>query len=161
MLKGNNLGTVIAIDNWNPNFLLYNNQNNSQLIKNSFISNSQFYSEYAQEFDYIDMDCWSVDIQILKKQYGVTFDIYFYDGPHETLDHYLAIVNYFPILSDIFILIVDDYNIDEVKAGTSFALKSLPIKILSKYEISTIINPGYKKSLWHNGLAIFIIEKLK
>ena len=85
------------------------------------------------------------------------FNIYFFDGPHEEKDHYDAIVIVQSVLTDTFILIIDDWNIPEVRKGTLTAIKNLKIKIISKIEIRTTQNNDVARrsqgqfSEWHNG----------
>ena len=93
------------------------------------------------------------------------FNIYVFDGPHEMKDHYDGITIVQPSLDDVFILIVDDWNISKVRQGTLNAISDLSIKIISKIEIMTTQNNVVPKLLqcqfsdWHNGYLIAVCEK--
>ena len=69
------------------------------------------------------------------------------------------------MLTDTFILIIDDWNIPEVRKGTLTAIKNLKIKIISKIEIRTTQNNDVARrsqgqfSEWHNGYFFAVCKK--
>lgn len=44
-------------------------------------------------------------------------DIYFFDGPHRLMDHYRAIVDFDLLLSDVAVILVDDWQLKDVSHG--------------------------------------------
>ena len=69
-----------------------------------------------------------------------------------------------PALQDKFILIVDDWNWDQVRNGTFFALDNLNLEIVSKLEIRTTHDGSNslasgENSDWHQGYVFFVIKK--
>uniref|UniRef100_A0A7S2W6B9 Uncharacterized protein n=1 Tax=Rhizochromulina marina TaxID=1034831 RepID=A0A7S2W6B9_9STRA len=52
-------------------------------------------------------------------------DIYFYDGPHNTLDQYRGIIQYEPLFNEQVVVVVDDWHLDDVQMGTRMALEVL------------------------------------
>ena len=68
------------------------------------------------------------------------------------------------LLDDQFILIVDDWNWENVRNGTLRGLNKNNMKIIYKYELYTNDNNhhstlAFKYSLWHNGLVALVIQK--
>ena len=53
----------------------------------------------------------------------VNINIYLYDGPHHFEDHFDGIKLVQPALEKKFILIVDDWNWDQVRNGTYFCYR--------------------------------------
>lgn len=143
-----NKATVVCIDNWSEfggpkaefliNFEKFKGENNATFIEN---------------------DCFKVDTSVLPK-----FNIYMYDGNHSIDSHYNALVHYYNCLDDIFIFIVDDWNMSDIREGTINSIKKLNLKVLYEKEIRLTRDnshtpvPEAKKSWW-NGIYIAILEK--
>ena len=143
-----NKATVVCIDNWSEfggpkaefliNFEKFKGENNATFIEN---------------------DCFKVDTSVLPK-----FNIYMYDGNHSIDSHYNALVHYYNCLDDIFIFIVDDWNMSDIREGTINSIKKLNLKVLYEKEIRLTWDnshtpvPEAKKSWW-NGIYIAILEK--
>ena len=87
------------------------------------------------------------------------FSVYFFDGPHEALDHYRALAEYFRYLSPRSVVVVDDWNFVDVRRGTMAALEHLPVDIVYRKEIVTTRNVATDETEWHNGVAIFVLKK--
>lgn len=51
-------------------------------------------------------------------------NLYLFDGPHREQDHFDSLFYALPALQDRFIFIVDDYNREVVREGTTSALKN-------------------------------------
>ena len=58
-----------------------------------------------------------------------------YDGCHSYNSHYNALTYYISVLDDLFIFIVDDWNIPRVRDATYRSIKDLNLKILYEREI--------------------------
>ena len=72
-----------------------------------------------------------------------------------------------PALDDIFTLIVDDWNLKEVRNGTLSAFGDLGVIVISKIEVKTTQNNTYPKFIhshysdWNNGYFIAVCKKNK
>ena len=95
------------------------------------------------------------------------FNIYCYDALHDRKSQYDGITIAQPALDDIFTVIIDDWNLKEVRKGTFDAFRDLGIIVISKIEIKTTQNDAFPKFIhshysdWHNGYFIAICEKSK
>ena len=143
-----NKATVVCIDNW------------SQFggPKAEFLLNfEKFKGENDAKF--IENDCYKVDVSLLPK-----FNIYMYDGDHEDESHYNALLHYYNCLDDIFIFIVDDWNWERVRNGTTKSIKKLNLKILYEKEIRLTWDDSHTpkseaSKTWHNGIYVAILQK--
>ena len=136
-----NKAKVICIDNWSE----------FGGPKNEFLLN---FNKYMGEnnADFIEQDCYKVDISKLSK-----FNIYMYDGNHTKDSHYNALVHYYNCLDDIFVFIVDDWNWHDVREGTLESFNQLKLSILYQKEIYT---PGNcTLDTWWNGIYVAILKK--
>ena len=119
---------------------------------------------HGSEVYFFEEDCYKIELDKIRElPGGEKFMIYFFDGPHEVMDHYLAVVNFFPILEDLSILIIDDWNLAEVQSGTDAALEQLPVDVLYKLEITSEFHTTKQESTsytgYHNGCCIFVLKK--
>jgi len=151
-VKGNNL-VAIAIDSWDENYHLPE----MSKAKSSFIESLPSYSG-TNELYVINDNCWNVSkndiMTVLNGRKVVT---YFYDGNHKIYDHYLALAHFLPVLESTFIFIVDDWNWEKTKIGTYSAISSLFLDVLMKIEVET--SPNNPSTLWHNGMAAFLLQR--
>jgi hypothetical protein len=148
ILKDNQIRAV-AIDSWNGT--------NGADIKASFFVTIQQYVG-NNTIHIIPEDCWTVDLDKIYSIFNGKVTVYFFDGPHERVDHFLALAHFYPVLDDTFIFIVDDWNWAVVKSATYAAIESLNLKTLSKIEVSTA-DYSFGKSQWHNGMVAFVLQK--
>jgi len=152
LFKNKNIKKVAIIDNFSQfggtRKVL---EKNLELIKDNIFCDIQIYSQDFRSFDF--------------NSCKTKFNIYFFDGPHEYVDHYDSIRLVYDYLDNEFLFIVDDWNWQIVIDATNKILKELNIKILSKIEIFTaknnksprIINRQY--SDWHNGYVLLSCKK--
>ena len=162
-IYGNKVKTV-CIDNWsqfnNTEDIPYQRVLNIKNPKKEFEINTKKVISEKINFKFIESDFRKINYNEVGK-----FNIYVFDGPHEMKDHYDGITIVQPSLDDVFILIVDDWNIPKVRQGTLNAISDLSIKIISKIEIMTTQNNVVPKLLqcqfsdWHNGYLIAVCEK--
>jgi hypothetical protein len=147
-----NLKVAIAIDNWSQ----YGGP------KEAFIDNVGSHAS-ARNVVVIENDCWKpqtlADLASVTTDVGTTVDVYFFDGPHEIQDHYRSLVDYFPLLSGTSILVVDDWNFVDVRVGTLAALDVLPVGVVYEKYVYTKKNVAVDETEWHNGMAVFVLEK--
>lgn len=144
----NNKMTCVAIDNWSE----------FGGPKNAFLENfNKFKGENNATF--IEKNCWNIDVSELGK-----FNIYMYDGNHTEKSHFQALNHYLPCLDDEFIYLVDDWNWQKVRDGTTQSIKDNKCEILYRKVIRTTndnshARPSHNNSDWHNGICIFVLKK--
>jgi len=143
-----NKARVVCIDNWSE----------FGGPKTEFLANlEKFKGENSVQF--IENDCYKVDVSALPK-----FNIYMYDGNHTNESHHKALSHYYDCLDDVFIFIVDDWNWQDVRNGTSDSIKKLNLKVLYEREIrltwdnSTTPEPQLSQTWW-NGIYVAILQK--
>jgi hypothetical protein len=68
-------------------------------------------------------------------------------------------MNFLPVLADVSILIVNDWNFLSVREGTRSALELSAVYIVYQIEIFTGENPSIGVSNWHNGMMLYILKK--
>lgn len=143
-----NKASITCIDNWsefeNPRNECINNINN-------------FKGENIVSI--IEEDCFNIDISKLSK-----FNIYIYDGAHDYESHYKALTYFYNCLDDLFILIIDDWNWENVRNGTIDAIKNLKLNIIHEEEIrltydNSHTNIEIAKETWWNGIYIALLQK--
>lgn len=95
---------------------------------------------------------------------GRKFDIYLYDGGHTYIEQYRALTHFWEVLSDVFILIVDDWNWKPVRGGTMDALHALAPRAVHRREVRLTQDDTHTPldiahaDFW-NGTGIFVIQK--
>ena len=126
-----------------------------------FQKNCRTFLDYENRVNFLDVDCFGIDPV---KDFNIkNINTYLYDGEHSAASQYYAITHYYESLADEFILIVDDYNWEEVQRGTQDAIKDKNIKV--KYEVHLPANPVTvpgqwgpeifgDKALWWNGYYV-------
>jgi hypothetical protein len=144
---GNN-ATVVCIDNWSE----------FGGPKEEFLKNFNAYKG-DNTASFIEQDCYKVDISKLPK-----FNIYMYDGNHTEDSHYKALLHYYNCLDNIFIFIVDDWNLKDVREGTFNSFRELNINVLYEREIRLTTDNSHTPyplatETWHNGIYVAILQK--
>ena len=162
-LYGNKIKAV-CIDNWItfPEEKQVRKFFNTENQKKTFEINTKKVITEKIDFQFIESDFRKVNFNKLGK-----FNIYCYDALHDRKSQYDGIAIAQPALDDIFILIVDDWNLKEVRNGTLNAFGDLGISVISKIEVKTTQNDTYPKFIhshysdWHSGYFIAVCEKSK
>ena len=144
-----NSATVVCIDNW----CQFNGP------KEEFIRNFNMFKGLNTAI-YIESDCFQLDITRLPK-----FNIYMYDGEHSLQSHYNALIYYYDRMDDVFIYVVDDWNLSKVRDGTVAAIKKLNLQILFEKQIilttDDMITPQPLASeTWWNGIYFAVLQKV-
>lgn len=143
----NNTAKSTAIDNWSQ----FNGP------RNEFFENLKKIQGNS-EIMVIEQDFRKVDYEMLAPH-----NIYFFDGPHEYIDHYDALKVTQPALENEFILIVDDWNSHTVQQGTIKALDELNYRYhgicLTTTHNGAYPEPNMQNSDWHNGYFIASVVK--
>jgi hypothetical protein len=146
-----NTVTACCIDNWDPAF---------GVPKAEFEQNINRALSPSVRFRSIDSDFRAVDYGALGK-----FNVYLFDGPHEEVDQYDGVMVAQPALDDIYTLIVDDWNWEDVRKGTQRALDQLNTRVVSAIEVRTTQDNTHSAiftkefSDWHNGYCFFVCAK--
>jgi hypothetical protein len=145
----NNNITLTCIDNWSE----------FGGPKEVFFTNINKISNKHTQFSFIESDFREVDYASI----GL-YNIYLFDGPHKYEDQKDGVYLASPALEDNYILIVDDYNWEEVRKGTQDGIANLGYTILDSIEIRTTEDGSHpilsgKHSNWHNGYYIAVISK--
>ena len=85
--------------------------------------------------------------------------IFFYDAEHSKQSQAKALPRFIDKLADEFIYIVDDYNWSDVHEGAHDGIAELSdrIEVLHSWDLSG--ERLQDDSIWHNGVAIFLIKK--
>lgn len=110
---------------------------------------------------FIEADCFTYDKSLFKNK----FNIYLYDGHHSEDCQYRALEYYIPVMEDVFIFIVDDWNWSAVRVGTFKSIITNGLEIVWKKEIRLTNNDEFTpnqeeaKSTWWNGIACFLLKK--
>ena len=81
--------------------------------------------------------------------------IYFYDGDHSEGGTRFGIAAAGPWLASRAVVLVDDWNIPDVRAGARLGLQDAALKILWERSL-----PGdHTENGWWNGLGVFFVER--
>jgi hypothetical protein len=124
-----------------------------------FFANIEMVRSDKIDFKFIEQDFRGVDYRNLGK-----FNIYMFDGPHSKIDQYDGVMMAQPALDKSHVLIIDDWNWQEVRDGTLRALIDTNCRIESWIEVRTTFDNTEARSNstlsdWHNGYFIALIEK--
>jgi hypothetical protein len=92
----------------------------------------------------LDAAWWNVPFDYLSP-----IDVFFYDGSHTADSTRLAIEHFAPAMADECIMVVDDWNWPEVRAGVRNALPRRPWHPLAQWEFFTADIPTRKDDTWH------------
>ena len=144
---------MTCIDNWSENFdKNFNPKEECKRNIKTFLNSSSTYKIIEKDFERVDYS------KIGKHK------IYFFDGPHTFEDHFKAVRLVQPALEDKHILIIDDWNWDQVRGATIEAIDSLKLNIISQLEIRTTLDGTSslfigEDSDWHQGYGFFVIQK--
>lgn len=142
--------TCIGIENFAQDFSV-------STVKEELEKNIDQFVDRAKEVYIHNTDCYSIDKKLLPDH----IDIFFYDGEHSEENQAKALPFFFDKLADTFIFIIDDLNWPQVWAGTHKGFDELKDKIDIK---GAWILRGYNLQddpVFHNGLGIYLINKVK
>lgn len=139
------------IDNWS--------QFGGHQSRLEFERNMARFSPQDIELEIIDQDFRAVAPESIGN-----FNIYLFDGPHSEADQYDGISLMQPALDDAYVLIVDDWNWLEVRAGTLSALLDLKSELCLRLEVRTTSDDSHplidsSRSDWHNGYFVACVRK--
>jgi len=115
---------------------------------------------FADRLTIFEEDVFSFDTSKIENK----IDIYLYDGDHDEIQQYKGITHMWPALADEAIIIVDDWNADQVRKGTFDGLRDVGANIIEKFEIMYSNNNTHtpmhiaQNEFW-NGIGVFVISK--
>jgi hypothetical protein len=140
--------TATAIDNWSEH---------GGPFDKFFMNLSKF--KGTSRVNFLETDFREVDFSQIGK-----FNVYLFDGPHSYQDQFDGITLADPALIESFVLIVDDWNWDQVRRGTLDAVRANNYHIDYMIEIRTTRDNSYAQvegaaSDWHNGYLIAALRK--
>jgi hypothetical protein len=132
----------IGIDNFSQ---FDKERKNQELLKNNL---SKFNN--PENIEWYNKDYKEAIKDIFSKEPDLIVDVYFYDGNHSYRDQFDGLKIMLPYLADRCIIIVDDFNWEEVENANANFIKENPF-FKSLLKINTEVN-GSKD--WHNGIEI-------
>ncbi|MDX2221191.1 MAG: class I SAM-dependent methyltransferase [Rhodospirillaceae bacterium] len=140
---------AVAIDNWSE----------FGGPKDVFQAHLKLFATPAAKVTFIESDFRTVNYRDIG-----AFNVYLFDGPHEAKDQYDGLALALPALDNQFVFIVDDWNWERVRAGTTSAIKKCGLQVLYAAEIKTTADNTHplfagKHSDWHNGYFISVLAK--
>jgi len=83
-------------------------------------------------------------------------DVYMYDGDHDEDKQQKALDYYYPVLNDVFLFIVDDWNSQSVRDGTFAGISGNGLSILAELPIRT---SNWNQPNYWNGLYLTFLAK--
>jgi hypothetical protein len=113
-------------------------------------------------FTFHDSDCWRPS---LLRRLPPDVNVYFYDGPHGSADHYRAFVHFDPVLAPRFLAVVDDWNQPRIRKATRAALADLGYRTAWEREFFTkswfreFLTGAWGGPHWFNGLLVAVLAK--
>jgi FtsZ-binding cell division protein ZapB len=112
----------------------------------------------------IELKMISQDFRAVAPESLGRFNIYFFDGPHSDVEQYDGVSLMQPALDEAYLLVVDDWNWPQVRAGTLAALRDLKAKLDYRLEVRTTSDDSHPviargRSDWHNGYFIAVVRK--
>jgi hypothetical protein len=143
---GNTNCTIHGVENFSQDF-------GDPTIKAHFEANLDKYKTSKMTVhndDFFAMDLNKVPSDI---------NVYYYDGHHDYEYQKKALPFIFDKLASTFIWVIDDYDWDTVKNGSTDGLAELStrVKIDHKWEMSDNKPDG---PTWHNGVAVLLLTKI-
>lgn len=88
-------------------------------------------------------------------------DLFYYDGKHDYEFQRQALLHICDSLADLSLIIVDDFSWSSAREGTRDALTELKDKLRVEKEWIMVGSKPQDDAIYHNGLAIFLCEKIK
>lgn len=114
--------------------------------KQIFESNLQKYKDRLPSIKFYEESCWNLP---KKKPFQKPIGIFFYDGDHSYESQRRAIVEFAPFLASQVIILVDDWNWQQVREGTFQGLCQMRPMKMSYFEL-----PGNEDMPWTISSAI-------
>lgn len=128
--------------------------NTEEGLKQQLISNAIDHIPGMTSFHLYDEDCFGID----PKRIPQPVDLYLFDGNHSFESQRDGVKHFVTAMADEFILCVDDWCFGGVAEGTQRGIEESGLKVLS---VHVLVTPegGLPNDHWHNGFAVFLIQK--
>ena len=145
-LYNNTHCNATAIDNWSA-------------FSGSFSNFDSVASKYiTTPYSFIDADCFTTTVP------DNAFTVYLFDGEHTYNAQRNAITYFWKNLADVAIIIIDDWNWEDVRRGTFDGFKVVGANVVHKHEIRHTQNKKHSpyyiaRPEFKNGVGIFVIQK--
>ena len=104
------------------------------------------HTEFYQE------DSFGFDLENIKEP----VDVFMYDGDHDQDKQKKALHYYYPVLNDIFLFVVDDWNSQAVRDGTYDGIRESGMCILAEVPVRT---PRSNYHQWWSGMYLAFLAK--
>jgi Methyltransferase domain len=145
----NNRITAVGIDDWS--------QFDGPAAE--FYANLAHFTHKGARVSIIEQNFRTIDYRSIGKS-----NVLFYDGSHEEQDQYDGVLMPLPAVDSPAILLVDDWNWDQVRNGTRNALRDAGARVDYYLELRTTLDGtlpevAFGDSDWHNGLFAGAISK--
>ncbi len=124
-------------------------------VRQELISNTEKYRPKNCTLTFIEKDCFTIK----KSEIPQSIDLYIYDGAHDYESQKKAFTYFKDFLADECIVVVDDYNWDNVKNGTQDGLIQCGFEILFQKHLGYGVESDGNG--WWNGLFVGLIKKQK
>lgn len=112
--------------------------------------------DILQKISIFDQDCFTIPLEKI----GNNFNVFLYDGDHSLEATRKAFSHFKDILSDYCIIIVDDWNCEDIRNGTKLGFEDAKFKVVKAWSM-----PGKTgdwavfSDYWWNGLFVALIKK--
>lgn len=101
---------------------------------------------------FFNQDCFTVDRSQIND-----IDFYLYDGNHSYESQKQALTYFIDCMADEFVLVVDDYNWEDVQKGTRDGIKEIGAEVLFEVHLD---KPGLDPADgWWNGIYLALLKK--
>jgi hypothetical protein len=105
--------------------------------RNEFFDNMAFFN-ITTDVNVYEHDFFTFDVSPLDK-----IDVYLYDGAHTVEAHYAGIVRMWPALADQAIVVIDDWNSEDVRNGTFAGLADVGAHVEESWEVMYVTSGGH------------------
>tara|TARA_Y100001963_G_scaffold160274_1_gene270120 strand:+ start:1749 stop:2645 length:897 start_codon:yes stop_codon:yes gene_type:complete len=118
--------------------------------KNELLDNINKFLTCQTQF--YDQDSFSFDLSNIEEP----VEVFMYDGDHDQDKQKKALEYFYPILNDVFIFIVDDWNSQAVRDGTYDGIREMGLCVLGEMMVR---GPGSNSQEWWSGIYAAFLSK--
>lgn len=119
-----------------------------------FLTNVSKHLPETTEFNFIHSDAFEVNLDEIPN--GI--DFYIYDGGHAYDQQRLGVTYYLDKMTEEFVLIVDDFDWDDVKNGTYDGIEEAGLEVIWQHIFQG--NDHDNDGAW-NGYGVFLLKKTR
>ncbi len=145
----NKSAKVVSIDDWTTV---------DSSVKEEFITKFEEFKG-SNDASYIDCNYFQESFADLGK-----FNIMLYDGDHATDSHDKVLARFYDHLDDIFILVVDDWNMLPVREQIMASINAMNLKTIHERTIRLTWDDSFTSQpqashTWWNGMFVAVLQK--